>query len=102
MQKTSLTCGTGKAADEHSAHPREGCQHTAWLCGGIKEGVGSQSIHGQGLRVSEPLAGLTEGVSLQKQSGERAGDRRLSAQTAAQDYEKHEQSRRWDTTGGAR
>ena len=52
VQKTSLTCGTGKATEERSARPREGCQHSAWLCG-IKEGVRSQCVHRQGLRRSQ-------------------------------------------------
>ena len=51
-------------------------------------------------KVSEALAGLMEGVSLQKQSGERAGDCCLSAEAATQDYEEQEQSRKCDTTRG--
>lgn len=52
--------------------------------------------------VSEALAGLMGGVSLQKQSGERAADRCLSAETAAQDHKEQEQSGSRDGTRGGR
>ena len=39
-----------------------------------------------------------EAVSLQKQSGERAGNHCLSAEAATQDYKEQEQSRKCDTT----